>query len=137
MAGAGEVEQEGVTEMSQKFLQEIKHGNSLVVRCLKSAFRCRGAWVQSLVRGLRSHVPDGTANKKYTRTKTCYVPQGRGVPWTQTLVHPISPLPHFHILSYLTDPTSCSHTSHRDTAQPPRRGQRGQKWESNHATVYR
>ena len=119
MAGAGEVEQEEVTEMSQKFLQEIKHGNSLVVLCLKSAFHCRGAWVQSLVRGLRSHVPDGTANKKYTRTKTCYVPQGRGVPWIQTFVHPVSPPPHFHILSYFTNPTSCSHTFHAGHCPAP------------------
>ena len=109
---AGAVEQGEVMEMSQKFLQEIKHGTSLVVRCLKSAFRCRGARVQSLVRELRSHMPDGTASKKCSRTKTCYVPQGSGVQWTQTLVHPVSPPPHFHILSYLTDPTSCSHTSH-------------------------
>ena len=90
------MEQGEVMEMSQKFLQEIKHGNSLVGPVSKSAFHWRGTRVQSLVRGLRSHMPDGTANKKYTRTKTCYVPQGRGMQWTQALVHPFPLCPISH-----------------------------------------
>lgn len=77
---------------------------------------------------------DGTANKKYTRTNTRDKPQGRGMQWTQALVHPASPL--LLILSLASQtPLPAFTRSNLHIAQSLRRGQRGQQWESNHATV--
>lgn len=122
-------------EMSQKFLQEIKHGNSLVGPVSKICLSLQGDAGSIPGQGTkRSHMLDGTANKKYTRTNTRYVPQGRGMQWTQAFWC-TRPPPRF--TSFLASQTCSAYIACPDIAQSLRRGQRGQQWESNHATVNR